>query len=462
MIDDVWDTVGLRGTGSNDIVVDGAFVPEHRSLSFTDVFRCACPGQAANPAPLYRLPYGSLFSYAITTPIIGMATGAYDAHVAYQRERVRAAYIGQKAAEDPFGQVRVAEAAAELDSAWLALERNMTELMEHARAGEKIPLPLRLRVRRDQVRGTGQAISAVDLLFENSGGRALRDRHPDPAVLARRARRPGARDQRPGAGAVDVRPRRVRPRRASPTRCSDGADDDHRAAGFRRHEPVRRAAGMRLHYHEAGPAGGDGRAPRWCCCTAAARARRRGATSAATCRCSPARFRTLMVDQPGFGRSDKPPVTGNYFTFAADALAGLLDELGIERVHLVGNSLGGGTAVRFALGYPERAGRLVLMGPGGLSLNVFAAGPDRGRQGGWWSSPRRRAHRGEAGRVPAHAGVRPAADHRRAGGRAVRRRQRPGGAGGDGLAGRLVLRPGHRRGRDAVAGGAPAAAATCC
>ena len=34
------------------------------------------------------------------------------------------------------------------------------------------------------------------------------------------------------------------------------------------------------------------------------------------------RFRTLLVDQPGFGRSDKPPVTGHYFTFAAEALAG--------------------------------------------------------------------------------------------------------------------------------------------
>ena len=39
-------------------------------------------------------------------------------------------------------------------------------------------------------------------------------------------------------------------------------------------------------------------------------------------------FRTLVVDQPGYGKSDKPPVQGNYFTFAADALAGLLDELG--------------------------------------------------------------------------------------------------------------------------------------
>jgi 3-hydroxy-9,10-secoandrosta-1,3,5(10)-triene-9,17-dione monooxygenase len=178
VIDDVWDTVGLRGTGSNDIVVDGAFVPEHRSLSFTDVTRCACPGQQVNAGPLYRIPFGSIFSYAITTPIIGMGAGAYAAHVDYQRGRVRASYVGQKAAEDPFGQVRIAEAAGLLDAAWLALERNMTELMAHARAGEKIPLPLRLRVRRDQVTGTGQAIRAVDLLFENSGGRALRTGTP--------------------------------------------------------------------------------------------------------------------------------------------------------------------------------------------------------------------------------------------------------------------------------------------
>jgi 3-hydroxy-9,10-secoandrosta-1,3,5(10)-triene-9,17-dione monooxygenase len=173
-IDDVWDTVGLRGTGSNDIVVGDVFVPRHHALSFTDVTRCKCPGQEVNSGPLYRIPFGSIFSYAITTPIIGMATGAYQAHVEYQQQRVRASYVGQKSADDPFAQVRVAEAAGLLDVAWLALERDMAELMGHARAGEKIPLPLRLRVRRDQVTGTGQAIRAVDLLFENSGGRALK------------------------------------------------------------------------------------------------------------------------------------------------------------------------------------------------------------------------------------------------------------------------------------------------
>jgi 3-hydroxy-9,10-secoandrosta-1,3,5(10)-triene-9,17-dione monooxygenase len=178
VIEDVWDTVGLRGTGSNDIVLDDVFVPEHRSLSFADVFKLVCPGQQLNPAPLFRLPYGAVFSYSITTPIVGMATGAYEAHVTYLRDRVRVAYAGQKAAQDPFAQVRVAEAAAEIDGAWLALERNMTDLMGYARAAEQIPVDVRLRVRRDQVRGTGQAIRAVDRLFENSGGRALKSGTP--------------------------------------------------------------------------------------------------------------------------------------------------------------------------------------------------------------------------------------------------------------------------------------------
>ncbi|GAA5169425.1 alpha/beta fold hydrolase [Pseudonocardia eucalypti] len=89
-------------------------------------------------------------------------------------------------------------------------------------------------------------------------------------------------------------------------------------------------------------------------------------------------FRTLLVDQPGYGRSDPPTGEAHYFTESADALAALLDKLGIEKAHLVGNSLGGGTAARFALRHPDRADRLVLMAPGGLSVNVFAPDPTEG------------------------------------------------------------------------------------
>lgn len=89
-------------------------------------------------------------------------------------------------------------------------------------------------------------------------------------------------------------------------------------------------------------------------------------------------FRVLAVDQPGFGRSDKPTEHPQYFTHSADAVVGLMDALGIERAHLIGNSLGGGAAVRLALDHPDRAGRLVLMGPGGLSLNMFSPDPTEG------------------------------------------------------------------------------------
>ena len=91
-------------------------------------------------------------------------------------------------------------------------------------------------------------------------------------------------------------------------------------------------------------------------------------------------FHVIAVDQPGFGKSSKPTEHGQYFTHSANALKELFDALGVDEAHLLGNSLGGGTAVRFALNNPDRAGRLVLMGPGGLSINVFAPDPTEGVQ----------------------------------------------------------------------------------
>lgn len=172
-IDDVWDTVGLRGTGSNDIVVDDAYIPAHRALSFMSMSKRACPGHEVNTAPLYLLPWGTVHPSTITAPILGMAEGAYAAHVEHQGKRVRAAYAGEKAKEDPFSKVRIAEASSEIDAGWLQLSRNLTEEIELVRAGEDIPMSLRVRARRDQVRATTRAIEAIDRLFENSGGRAL-------------------------------------------------------------------------------------------------------------------------------------------------------------------------------------------------------------------------------------------------------------------------------------------------
>ncbi|MBF6165245.1 alpha/beta fold hydrolase [Streptomyces gardneri] len=132
---------------------------------------------------------------------------------------------------------------------------------------------------------------------------------------------------------------------------------------------------LRLHYHEAGVGNGPtivllhGGGP--------------GASSwsnfARNIPVLAEHFHVLAVDQPGYGRSDKPTEHPQYFVHSASALKDLLDHLEItSRVHLLGNSLGGGAAVRFALDYPDRAGKLVLMGPGGLSTNLFAPDPTEG------------------------------------------------------------------------------------
>jgi len=141
---------------------------------------------------------------------------------------------------------------------------------------------------------------------------------------------------------------------------------------------IAETAMMRLHYHEAGPAQEDAPGPPLVLLHGGGPGASAWSNFGRNLPAFAQRFRALMPDQPGFGRSDAPPVEGNYFTFSARALASLLDTLEIDRVNLVGNSLGGGTAVRFALDYPARAAKLVLMGPGGLSLNVFAPDPTEG------------------------------------------------------------------------------------
>jgi len=78
------------------------------------------------------------------------------------------------------------------------------------------------------------------------------------------------------------------------------------------------------------------------------------------------RFRVIVPDLPGYGRSSKRVDGGDPFGFLAGSVRELLDELQIDRAHLVGNSYGGAAALRLALDTPERVDRLVLMGPGGI------------------------------------------------------------------------------------------------
>ncbi len=88
-------------------------------------------------------------------------------------------------------------------------------------------------------------------------------------------------------------------------------------------------------------------------------------------------FRCIMIDLPGFGKTDKVRPDTGLFGFFAEVIRDMLDALKIPKAHFIGNSLGGGTTLKFALDYPDRAGRLVLMGPGG-SVPLLTPWPSEG------------------------------------------------------------------------------------
>ncbi len=130
------------------------------------------------------------------------------------------------------------------------------------------------------------------------------------------------------------------------------------------------AGPLKLHYHEAGkgPAlimihGGGPGAGGWS-------NYRRNVDHFAE------RFRIIVPDLPGFAKSDKPKLEGGVFTFMAKAMHDLMNGLDIARASFIGNSLGGGTTLKFALDYPDRAERIVLMGAPGLP--VFTPQPAEG------------------------------------------------------------------------------------
>lgn len=89
-------------------------------------------------------------------------------------------------------------------------------------------------------------------------------------------------------------------------------------------------------------------------------------------------YRVILPDCPGFGKSGEivPEIPRGLMN--AHAVKGLIDALGIDKVHLVGNSLGGVSALNFALEYPDQLDRLILMGPAGMGHSIMQPNPQEG------------------------------------------------------------------------------------
>ena len=175
-IEDNWFVYGLCGTGSKNIIVHDAFVPEHRVLRFADTRAGRTSGAEHHRNPLYRLPLLVLGASMLASTAVGAAKGAvadYLEMTTGRKTRGALAGGGLPMAEFATVQLRFAEASAAAEAAELILMTNLRNAMAKLRAGEEITVADRIRARRDQAYATKLALQAVEALNASTGGAGL-------------------------------------------------------------------------------------------------------------------------------------------------------------------------------------------------------------------------------------------------------------------------------------------------
>src|SRR4029079_12766984 len=172
IVEDSWNVVGLRGTGSKDVIVRDAFVPDYRAMNATEVMDGTAQRTAGMTDTLYLMPWSTMFPLGISSAVIGIAEGALAAHLDYQRERVNSSGVAVK--DDPHVMYAIGEAAADINAARQELLANADRIYDMVAAGKEVSFADRAAGRRTQVRAVWRAGSAVDEIFARSGGNASR------------------------------------------------------------------------------------------------------------------------------------------------------------------------------------------------------------------------------------------------------------------------------------------------
>ena len=180
-IHDDWDPMGLAGTGSKTIVINDAFVPAYRVVTFADMLTGEGPGTAVNTNPIYRQPMLAVVPHCLVSPALGMARGALKSFIDQVGSRTtRGAVAGGNNRMSEFAtvQMRVTEATASIDAAQLMIHRDLRETSDLVHAGKTVDVDIRMRNRLTHTFATKLLVQAVDAVFLAMGGSALGMQHP--------------------------------------------------------------------------------------------------------------------------------------------------------------------------------------------------------------------------------------------------------------------------------------------
>jgi len=175
-VEDVWHAVGLAGTGSNDIVAEGVFVPEHRLLDVDGTKGGPTPGSAVNDHYLFRMPALAPFTYNLIGCVLGVTRGIAETIVdglAAQTSRRGAAVSSHQSI-----QLRVTESLSEIEAASALVFRTRDEMVALAKSGAPYELLERARWRRDAAWAALACVRAAERLFPILGAQGLSTDHP--------------------------------------------------------------------------------------------------------------------------------------------------------------------------------------------------------------------------------------------------------------------------------------------
>lgn len=176
IIEDSWNVSGLSGTGSKDVVVKDAFVPEYRTAKAEEVFDGTLSRKNRPGNPLYALPFNVMFPAAVASATLGIAEGVLHRYGEAQAERVDV--LGVKATEHPYRMAALGAASSDIQASRLHILTDVTALYEHAQGGGEITPAMHYEARRNFVRSLRRAHDAAQLVARHAGGNAHRLDNP--------------------------------------------------------------------------------------------------------------------------------------------------------------------------------------------------------------------------------------------------------------------------------------------
>jgi alkylation response protein AidB-like acyl-CoA dehydrogenase len=173
-IEDTWHMAGMKGTGSNTIVANDVFVPEHRFLPYPQAFEGRYRTEHGDET-VYRSAFVPVTVLILAGAQLGVARAALDHVLAGARSRGITHTNFAKQADSAGFQIQVAEAAMKIDTAFLHAFRAADDLDREAQGGRHPDLLARARIRTDTALAAKYCREAVDLLVEAHGTSSLTD-----------------------------------------------------------------------------------------------------------------------------------------------------------------------------------------------------------------------------------------------------------------------------------------------